>query len=125
MLSDRLTVTVGSDFQLEGPQAANSQQNSIAGNISINYKLSKDGKYMLRAYLKNDNTGTIEGYVVETGLGFIISVDFNKFKEIFTSKEQRRKKRKKTKKNKTKTEKCSAIKNNKDDTKTTEKTKKK
>ncbi len=50
LLSDRLTVTVGSDFQLEGPTVANSQQNNLAGNISINYKLSKDGRYMLRAY---------------------------------------------------------------------------
>ncbi|MEO8414519.1 MAG: translocation/assembly module TamB domain-containing protein [Ginsengibacter sp.] len=121
LLSDRLTVTVGSDFQLEGPQAANSQQNSIAGNISINYKLSKDGKYMLRAYRKNDNTGTIEGYVVETGLGFIISVDFNKFKEIFTSKEQRRKKRQIKKENKAETEKSSAMKNDEDDITTSDK----
>lgn len=110
LLSDRLTVTVGSDFQLEGPQAANSQSNAIAGNISINYKLSKDGKYMLRAYRKNDNTGTIEGYVVETGLGFIISVDFNKFKEIFTTREQRRKKREIRKENKAEAQKSSVIK---------------
>ncbi len=93
LLSDRLTVSVGSDFQLQGPQQTNQQQNSLAGNISINYKLSKDGKYMLRVYRKNDYTGEIEGYVIETGVGFIISVDFDKFKQIFSTKEQRRKKR--------------------------------
>lgn len=100
LLSDRLTVSVGSDFELEGPMQENQQQNNLAGNISINYKLSKDGKYMLRAYRKNDYTGAIEGYVVETGVGFIISVDYNKFKQIFLSKEQRRKKREINKKNK-------------------------
>ena len=112
LLSDRLTVTVGSDFQLEGPTAANGQEN-LAGNISINYKLSKDGRYVLRAYRKNDNTGTIEGYVIETGVGFIISVDYNRFKEIFSTKEQRRKKREIKKENKDVADKSSAMKENK------------
>jgi hypothetical protein len=55
---------------------------------------------MLRAYRKNDYTGEIEGYVIETGIGFIISVDFNKFNQIFTTKEQRQKKRQIKKQNK-------------------------
>ena len=93
LLSDRLTVSIGSDFELEGPTQSNQQKNNLAGNISVNYKLSKDGRYMLRAYRKNDYTGTIEGYVIETGVGFIISVDYNQFKNIFTSVEQRKKKR--------------------------------
>ena len=93
LLNNRLTVTVGSDFEIQGPQPAGNQQQNFAGNISINYKLSKDGKYMLRAYRKNDYTDIIEGYVIETGVGFIISVDYNKFKELFTTKERRRKKR--------------------------------
>ena len=100
LLNDRLTVTVGSDFELEGPRPTNSQQNNIAGNIAIDYKLSKDGKYMLRAYRKNDYTGAIEGYVIETGVGFIITVDFNKFRQIFLSKAQRKKKREIRKQNK-------------------------
>jgi hypothetical protein len=100
LLSDRLTVSVGSNFELQGPMQSNQQNSNLAGNIAINYKLSKDGKYMLRAYRKNDYTGQIEGYVVETGLSFIISVDFNKFNQIFTTKEQRRKKRQVKKQNK-------------------------
>ncbi len=100
LLSDRLTVTVGSDFELQGPQPASNQQQNFAGNISINYKLSKDGKYMLRAYRKNDYTDIIEGYVIETGIGFIISADFNKLNELFTTREQRRKKREIKKENK-------------------------
>ncbi len=93
LLNDRLTVSVGNDFQLEGPRPVNGQQSSIAGNIAIDYKLSKNGAYMLRAYRKNDYTGQIEGYVIETGLSFIISVNFNKFRQIFMTKEQRKKKR--------------------------------
>ncbi|MEO6290784.1 MAG: translocation/assembly module TamB domain-containing protein [Ginsengibacter sp.] len=93
LLNDRLTVSVGNDFQLEGPRPANGQQSAIAGNIAIDYKLSKNGAYMLRAYRKNDYTGQIEGYVIETGVSFIISVNFNKFRQIFMTKEQRSEKR--------------------------------
>jgi len=100
LLNDRLTVTVGSDFELSGPAQSNQQPANLAGNISVNYKLSKDGKYMLRAYRKNDYTDVIEGYVIETGIGFIISVDYDKFSQLFTTKEQRRKKREIKKENK-------------------------
>jgi translocation and assembly module TamB len=78
----------------------NQQASNLAGNISVNYKLSKDGRYMLRAYRKNDYTEEIEGYVIETGLAFVISADYNRFKELFSTKEQRRKKREIKKQNK-------------------------
>ena len=55
---------------------------------------------MLRAYRKNDYTDAIEGYVIETGLSFIISVDYNKFRQIFLSKKQRMQKREIRKENK-------------------------
>lgn len=100
LLNDRLTVTVGSNFELEGPQAGTGHENNFADNININYKLSKDGRYALRFYRKNDYTGTIEGYVVETGIGFVITLDYDRFRDIFRSKEQRKKKKEIKKKNK-------------------------
>ncbi|MEJ7914261.1 MAG: translocation/assembly module TamB domain-containing protein, partial [Chitinophagaceae bacterium] len=90
LLNDRLTVTVGSNFQLEGPQASSQGSNNIAGNVSVNYQLSKDGRYMLRFYRKNEYEGLVDGYVIETGLGFIITVDYNKFKQIFPGRTKRR-----------------------------------
>ena len=85
LLNDRLTVTVGSNFELEGAQNTGRQGSNIAGNVSIDYQLSKDGRYLLRAYRKNDYQGVLEGYIIETGIGFIISVDYNKFREIIQS----------------------------------------
>ena len=90
LLNDRLTVTVGSNFALEGPQAGNQQANNIAGNVAIDYALSSDGRYKLRAYRKNDYQGVIDGYVVETGVSFIITLDYNKFKQIFQKRKNRR-----------------------------------
>ncbi|RYY41368.1 MAG: translocation/assembly module TamB [Chitinophagaceae bacterium] len=90
LLNDRLQVTVGSNFQLEGPQQSNQASNNIAGNIQLNYQLSKDGRYMLRFYRRNDYEGFVDGYVIETGLGFVISVDYNRFREVLKGRRVRR-----------------------------------
>jgi translocation and assembly module TamB len=92
LLSERLRVTVGSNFELEGPNQS-AQQSNLAGDVAIDYKLSKDGRYMLRAYRKNEYEGVVEGYIIETGLSFIITVDYNKFAEIFRKKKANRNRR--------------------------------
>lgn len=88
-LNDRLTVSVGNNFNLEGQQA-NEKATNIAGDISVGYKLTKDGRYMIRAYRK-DQYIVIQGQVVETGVGFSLTVDYNRFSQIFRSKTRREK----------------------------------
>lgn len=90
LLSDRLTVSVGSSFGLQGANTGNQNSSNIAGNVNLDYALSADGRYRLRAYRKNDNESVIEGQIIETGLGFSIVVDYNKFKEIFQTRRIRR-----------------------------------
>lgn len=92
LLNDRLSVSVGSNFELEGPQTSQNA-NNIAGNVALNYRLSKDGRYLLRAYRKNEYEGIIDGYIIETGVSFIISVDYNRFRDIFLNQEERKKRR--------------------------------
>lgn len=89
LLNDRLTVTVGSSFGLEGPQPQGQSSTNIAGNVNVEYALSKDGRYRLRAYRRNQNEGVIEGQIIETGLGFALVVDYNKFREIFRKRSRR------------------------------------
>jgi hypothetical protein len=86
LLNDRLQVTVGSNFELEGPQNSNQKNNNIAGNVAVNYQLSKDGRYMIRFYRKNEYVGVVDGYIIETGLGFIFNMDYNKFSELLHRK---------------------------------------
>ncbi|HEX6182175.1 MAG TPA: translocation/assembly module TamB domain-containing protein [Chitinophagaceae bacterium] len=85
LLSERLTVTVGSNFEIEGPQQTQ-QGTNIAGDVAVDYKLSKDGRYMIRGYRKNEYEGVVEGYVIETGLSFVITLDYNRLAEIFRRK---------------------------------------
>ena len=83
LFDDRLKVTVGNNFALEGDARQNEQMTNIAGDITLDYSLSKDGRYMLRAYRKNDYQVALQGQIIETGVGFIITLDYDKFREIF------------------------------------------
>jgi hypothetical protein len=81
-LNDRVTVTVGNNFELEGQNQPGQKSNNIAGNVSVNYKLTKDGRYMVRVY-RREQYIVIQGQVVETGVGFALTYDYNKFMELF------------------------------------------
>jgi hypothetical protein len=80
LLNDRLKITVGNNFELEGPQTTATQSSYIPTNLAADYMLSPDGKYTLRAYRKAYDEGVLQGYVTETGLNFILSLDYNKLK---------------------------------------------
>lgn len=89
LLNDRLKVTVGSNFELEGPQQNNQRSNNIAGNIAADYQLTKDGRYLLRFFRRNQYEGVVDGYIIENGISFILSVDYNRFREILRGRRQR------------------------------------
>jgi hypothetical protein len=90
LLNERLTVSVGSNFELEGPKNSKQKTSNLIGNLNINYMLSRDGRYMLRFYQKNEYEGIVDGYVIESGLSFMISVDYNRFKELFRKRKNQR-----------------------------------
>jgi hypothetical protein len=100
LLNDRLKVTVGSNFGLEGPQQANQQNYNFAGDVTLDYQLSKDGKYKLKAYRVNKYQVALQGEVMETGVGFTITMDYNKFKELFQKSKEKKEKLKASKKKK-------------------------
>ena len=98
LLNDRLKVSVGSNFGVMGDARQNEQMTNIAGDVTLDYMISRDGRYMLRAYRKNEYQIALQGQIVETGLGFVITLDYDKFKEIF-EKSKRNRSRKKNKEN--------------------------
>lgn len=85
LLDDRLKVTVGSNFEIEGAQQPGQKATNIAGDISVEYQLSRDGRYIARVYRKNQYQVTLQGQFIETGLGFIINMNYDEFKELFMS----------------------------------------
>lgn len=85
LFDERLKITIGSNFEVEGNTRPGEKPNNIAGDISIDYQLSKDGRYFARVYRKNQYQATLQGQFVETGIGFIINMNYNRFKELFMS----------------------------------------
>lgn len=102
LLNDRLKVSVGSSFGIEGPEQANRDVTNIAGDVSLDYQLSKDGRYILRAYRKNEYQVALQGQVIETGVAFIITMDYNKFRELFHRSEEEKQMKEEMKKRKKK-----------------------
>src|SRR5690606_12983781 len=66
LLNDRLKVSVGSNFGIEGDARQNENTTNIAGDVTIDYNLSKDGRYMLRAYRKEEYQVALQG-LIEVG----------------------------------------------------------
>jgi hypothetical protein len=81
LFNDRLSVSVGSNVMLQGENQAN--PSSLVGDISVEYKLTRDGRYRVRVYQRNDNSTVIEGQIVETGVAFALIMDYDEFREIF------------------------------------------
>jgi TamB, inner membrane protein subunit of TAM complex len=87
LFDERIRVTVGSDFQLEQTNPGQNTTN-LAGDVSVDYRLSKDGRYMIRVYRKDQYETVVQAQVVETGLSFILTFDYNKFRELFENKKE-------------------------------------
>ena len=85
LFGDRVKVTVGSDFQISGASLGPNASN-IAGNVNIDYMLTPDGKYILKVYSVNQYNTVVEGQVVQTGVSFIVTLDFDTFNELFQKK---------------------------------------
>jgi hypothetical protein len=98
LFSERVQVNVGSDFDVAGAGNPNQNASNIAGDVAVDYKLTQDGRYALRAYRKNQYEAVVEGQVVETGVSFVLTFDYNKFVEIFgRSKEEKLQERRRSK----------------------------
>ncbi len=98
-LNDRLTITVGKNFGLEGQDAASKTNTSAASSyvpdFTASYQLTKDGRYLIKGYRKNAYEAILDGYVIETGVSFVVTLDYEKFRDIFRKKNKKEKQLKK------------------------------
>jgi len=102
LFNDRLTVAVGSNIYLEGDKSAGNNTGALVGDVSVEYKLTRDGRYRIRVYQRNANETIVQGQVVETGAAFMIVMDYDQFREILgkSKKETRKERLRKKKSNK-------------------------
>jgi len=86
MFNDRYTVSVGSTFAIEGSDEHKKNAAGLAGNYSAEYKITRDGRYRVKAYRKDQYEADNSGQVIQTGVSFVLFLDFNKYRDIFKKK---------------------------------------
>ncbi|MFO7935736.1 MAG: translocation/assembly module TamB domain-containing protein, partial [Bacteroidales bacterium] len=89
-LDERLTVEVGGRVALEEEmeEGRTVEAGDLTGNFSVEYKLTRDGTYRLRAFNRTDYEDEIEGEVTKTGVSFIFSREFDAFRNLFKRKQE-------------------------------------
>ncbi|MGM0505248.1 MAG: translocation/assembly module TamB domain-containing protein, partial [Bacteroidota bacterium] len=83
LFNERLTVQVGGTIDVEGEKAEQNTTDNFTSDFTVEYELTKDGRYRLKGFRHNQYEGAIEGQVIETGIGILYVRDFNQWKEFF------------------------------------------
>ncbi|MCK0192079.1 translocation/assembly module TamB domain-containing protein [Arenibacter sp. F20364] len=83
LFDDRLIVTAGSAVDVEGSAQPGQEETPIIGNVSLEYLLTKDGRYRLRGFRKNEYENIIDGQLIVTGVALIFNREFNRFSQLF------------------------------------------
>ncbi|MBC8767760.1 translocation/assembly module TamB domain-containing protein [Arenibacter sp. BSSL-BM3] len=83
LFNDRLIVTAGSAVDVEGSAQPGQEETPIIGNVSLEYLLTKDGRYRLRGFRKNEYENIIDGQLIVTGVALIFNREFNRFSQLF------------------------------------------
>lgn len=82
LFNDRASVQVGGTVDVEGERAQQNSASDITGDVTVEYKLTKDGRYRIKAFRHNQYEGAIEGQLIETGAGLLYVRDFDKWKDL-------------------------------------------
>jgi hypothetical protein len=91
LFNDRLTVQLGGAVDVEGAKAQQNSASEITSDVTVEYKLTKDGRYRLKGFRHNQYEGAIEGQLVETGAGVVYVRDFNKWRYFFKKPDRKKK----------------------------------
>ncbi len=85
LLNERLTIQVGGNVAVEEPGGSGGQLEAgdLSGDFSVEYKLTPDGTYRLKAFNRTDYEDEIDGEVTKTGASFIFGKDFDHFRWLF------------------------------------------
>jgi len=101
LFNERLSVQVGGTVDVEGDKTKQNSASDITSDVTVEYKLTEDGRFRVKGFRHNQYEGAIEGQLVETGAGFSYVRDFNKWKNIFKASRKQSDVVKKNKRNDT------------------------
>ncbi|MCX6221851.1 MAG: translocation/assembly module TamB domain-containing protein, partial [Bacteroidia bacterium] len=89
LFNERLSVQLGGAVDVEGDRAKQNSASDITSDVTVEYKLTKDGRFRMKGFRHNQYEGAIEGQLVETGVGVVFVRDFNRWDRIFKSQKNR------------------------------------
>ena len=82
LFNDRFVVQVGGQVDVEG-QNNSYGVNDILGDISLEYLLTEEGQYRLKAFRKQEFQDLVQGQVIVTGLSVLFSKSYNSWDQLF------------------------------------------
>ena len=80
---DRVRVAVGGHIELEDETHRERGAGDIAGDFSLEYLLTPEGDLLLRGFRQREYGDLIDGQITKTGVSFIFSRSYNRFREVF------------------------------------------
>ena len=83
LFNERVVVQIGSQVDLEGSQRRQQNASDIFGDVSVEYLITEDGVYRVRAFRRNQFEGALEGQLIITGTSLMYNREFNRFSEAF------------------------------------------
>jgi len=89
LFNERLSVQLGGNVDVEGERTKQNSASNITSDVAVEYKLTTDGRFLLKGFRQNLYEGAIEGQLVETGFGVVYKHDFNKWKEFFKAQSKK------------------------------------
>ncbi len=92
IFNDRLSVQLGGSIDVEGEKTSQNNVNDLTGDVTVEYLLTRDGRYRLKGFRHNQYEGFLEGQLVETGAGILYNRDFNTWKTLFRKTKLEKKK---------------------------------
>nr|WP_240915451.1 translocation/assembly module TamB domain-containing protein [Polaribacter sp. 20A6] len=84
LFNDRLTVRVGSEVDIQG-SSQTGEESPLIGNVSLEYRITEDGRYSLKGFRKNEFENVIDGQTIVSGIALIFTKEFNEFQQLWDS----------------------------------------
>ncbi|MCF1423031.1 translocation/assembly module TamB domain-containing protein [Mangrovimonas futianensis] len=82
LFNDRLTVSVGSEVDIQGSNQTE-EETPVIGNVTLEYLLTKNGRYRIKGFRRNEFENVIDGQTMVSGIALIFTMEFNKFSEFW------------------------------------------
>jgi len=84
LFNDRFTVRVGSEIDIQGSDQTG-KETPLIGNVSLEYKITEDGRYRLKGFRKSEFENVIDGQTIVSGISLIFTKEFNEFRQLWNS----------------------------------------